>query len=165
MRRKIKINRLLSPDAVHQSLKVAKFINYVMERGKKSTARRLVYGSFAELKEKTKGDPLEVFEEAIKNVGPHTELKSRRVGGANYQIPHEVNPRRRLTLAMKWIIESARAKSGKPMASRLAEEFLAASKNEGEAIKRRDSVLRMAEANRAFAHFARSATPRPKTVS
>lgn len=155
MRRKVKINRPLRPDLVHQSLKVAKFINYIMMSGEKAIARQVVYGSLDKIKEKFKSEPLEVFEEALKNVGPHTELKSRRVGGANYQIPHEVNPRRRLTLAMRWIIEAARSKTGKPMSSRLAEELIAASKNEGEAIKRRDNVLRMAEANRAFAHFAR----------
>lgn len=155
MRRKVKINRPLRPDLVHQSLKVAKFINYIMTSGEKAIARQVVYGSLDKIKEKFKSEPLEVFEEALKNVGPHTELKSRRVGGANYQIPHEVNPRRRLTLAMRWIIEVARSKTGKPMSSRLAEELIAASKNEGEAIKRRDNVLRMAEANRAFAHFAR----------
>ena len=158
MRRKIKINRQLQPDLVYQSPKVAKFINYVMKRGKKSVARRVIYDSFAEIKEKMKNDPLEVFEEALKNVGPHTELKSRRVGGANYQIPYEVNPRRRLTLAMRWILNAARSKPGQPMAKRLAEEFIAASKNQGEAIKKKDAVHKMAEANRAFAHFARSAS-------
>ncbi len=158
MRRKIKIHRTIQPDLVYRSLKVAKFINYVMRRGKKSVARRAVYGSLAEIKEQVKGEPLEIFEEALKNVGPHTELKSRRVGGANYQIPYEVNPRRRLTLAIRWILNAARSKTGRPMAKRLAEEFIAASKNQGEAIKKRDAVHKMAEANRAFAHFARAAS-------
>jgi len=161
MRRKIKINRVIEPDLVHGSLKVANFINYVMKEGKKSVARRVVYDAFAEIKKQTKSEPLEVFEEALKNVGPHTELKSRRVGGANYQIPHEVNPRRRLTLAMRWLLIAARAKKGKPMSARLADELIAASKNEGEAIKKKETVLKMAEANRAFAHFARSNSPRP----
>ncbi len=166
MRRKAKIIRLIAPDLIYQSPRVAKFINYVMKEGKKSVARRVVYDSFSILKEKTKTEPIDIFEEALKNVGPHTELRSRRVGGANYQIPHEVDPRRRLTLAMRWILESVRSKSGRPMAARLADELLSASKSEGEAIKKRDSVHRMAEANRAFAHFARSAnrppiSPRP----
>lgn len=165
MRRKIKINRSIQPDFLYRSLKVAKFINYVMRRGKKSVARRTVYDSFTAIKEKVKADPLEVFEAALKNVGPHTELKSRRVGGANYQIPHEVNPRRRLTLAIRWILEAARAKSGRPMAARLADELLAASQNEGEAIKKKENVHKMAEANRAFAHFARSASGGSRSAS
>ncbi|MBI2100747.1 MAG: 30S ribosomal protein S7 [Candidatus Vogelbacteria bacterium] len=165
MRRKIKINRQVQPDLVYHSPKVAKFINYVMRRGKKSVARRAVYDSFVAIKEKTKSEPLEVFETALKNVGPHTELKSRRVGGANYQIPHEVSPRRRLTLAMRWILEAARGKTGRPMAARLADELVAASQGQGEAIKKRETVHKMAEANRAFAHFARSAAgSRPPPV-
>ncbi|MBI2097929.1 MAG: 30S ribosomal protein S7 [Candidatus Vogelbacteria bacterium] len=165
MRRKIKINRQIQPDLVFRSLKVAKFINHVMRRGKKSVARRAVYDSFAAIKEKTKSEPLEVFETALKNVGPHTELKSRRVGGANYQIPHEVNSRRRLTLAMRWILEAARSKSGRPMSARLADELVAASQNQGEAIKKRENVHKMAEANRAFAHFARPAAGGMRSVS
>jgi small subunit ribosomal protein S7 len=166
MRRKTKVNRSIKPDRLYHSNKVAKFVNYVMQQGKKSVAQRVVYDSFSFLKGEGKTEPIEIFEEAVKNVGPHTELRSRRVGGANYQIPHEVSPRRRMTLAMKWIIEAARAKTGQPMSRRLADEFLAASRNEGEAIRRRDNVLRMAEANRAFAHFARPAggaksLPRP----
>jgi len=161
MRRKIKVKRSIKPDSRNGSVKVAKFLNYIMLDGKKSVAQRVVYNSFDYLKEKHKLEPMDTFEEALKNVGPHTELRSRRVGGANYQIPHEVTPRRRTTLAMKWIIEAARAKSGQPMHMRLAEEIVAASKNEGEAIKRRDNVLKMAEANRAFAHFARSSSRSP----
>ena len=161
MRRKIKVNRSLQPDLVYGSLKVANLINRVMKQGKKSLARGLVYGALAEIKKSTKSDPLEVFEIALKNVGPHTELKSRRVGGANYQIPHEVEPRRRLTLAMRWILTAARAKTGRSFDRRLAEELIAASKNEGEAVKKKETIHKMAEANRAFAHFARAANPRP----
>mgnify|MGYP001595726349 FL=1 len=121
MRRKAKVGRPIEPDNRFQSPKVAKFINYVMQEGKKSTARSVVYDSFDLIKEKTKTNAIDIFEEAIKNVGPHTELRSRRVGGANYQIPHEVSPRRRLTLAIRWILEAARSKSGRPMANRLAD--------------------------------------------
>jgi len=157
MRRKIKVKRPLEPDGLYGSVRVSKFINYLMERGKKNAARKIVYGAFDEIKEKTKKpDPLEVFEEAMRNAGPSMELKGRRVGGANYQIPFEVSGPRRDTLAMRWIIEAARGKKGSPMSNRLAEELVLASKNEGEAIKKRDAVHRMAEANRAFAHFARS---------
>ena len=161
MRRKFKINRLIQPDLVYGSSKVANFINRVMKQGKKSLARQLVYNSFTEIKKLTKSEPLEVFETALKNVGPHTELKSRRVGGANYQIPHEVDPRRRLTLAMRWILTATRAKTGRSFDRRLAEELIAASKNEGEAVKKKETIHKMAEANRAFAHFARSNNPRP----
>ena len=125
-----------------------------MERGKKNAARKIVYGAFDIIKEDTKKEPLEVYELALTNVGPLTEIRSRRVGGANYQVPHEVRPERRLALALRWMIEAAKNKKGKPMAIKLSEELIAASKNEGEAVKKRETVHRMAEANRAFAHFA-----------
>lgn len=156
MRRPAKKRRPLQPDLAHQSVRVSKFINYIMERGKKNTARRIVYSAFDLIKERTKTEPLTIFEEALRNVGPITELRSRRVGGANYQIPYEVSPERKTTLAMRWIIEAASGKKGKPMGEKLADELLAAVKNEGEAIKKRENVHRMAEANRAFAHFART---------
>ncbi|MEK7610627.1 MAG: 30S ribosomal protein S7 [Patescibacteria group bacterium] len=156
MRRKVKNRRSLVADPVYDSIKVSKLVNYLMMRGQKATARGLVYGALANIKEITKIEPLEVFEEALKNAGPVMELRSRRVGGANYQIPHEVSPARRLTLALRWIVEAARSKKGEPMRAKLAKEILAASKNEGEAIKKRETIHRMAEANRAFAHFARS---------
>ena len=159
MRRKLKSKRVLPADEVYQSTKVSKLINYVMEKGHKNIARGIVYGAFADIKETTKKDPLEVFEAALSNAAPQMEIKTRRVGGANYQIPHEVDPERRLTLALRWLIEFARAKKGSTMQERLAAEILAASKNEGEAIKRRENVHKMAEANRAFAHFARARTP------
>ena len=155
MRRKLKAKPKLTPDSAYQSEKVAKFINYTMEAGKKVTARKLVYDALEIVKEKSKNpQPLEVFEAALKNTGPTMEVRSRRVGGANYQVPREVRPERRQFLSMKWIIEAARNKKGKPMAEKLAEEIIAASNNEGEAIKKRETMHRMAEANKAFAHFA-----------
>ncbi|MEA1929809.1 MAG: 30S ribosomal protein S7 [Patescibacteria group bacterium] len=155
MRRKIKIKHRLMPDATYQSLKVSKLINYLMEKGHKNIARDIVYGAFEDIKTKTKRDPLEVFEDAINNIGPLMETKSRRVGGANYQIPHEVSPERRLALTLRWLVAFARAKKGKPIRGCLVDEILAAAKNEGEAVKRRENVHKMAESNRAFAHFAR----------
>ena len=155
MRRKIKNKKELSPDAQYNSQKVAKMVNYVMERGKKEAARKIVYGAFKEVKEKTKNDhPLEVFETALKNVTPLMEVRSRRVGGANYQVAVEVRAERRQLLSMNWIIDAARGKKGKPMHIKLADEIIAASKNEGEAVKKRENVHKMAEANKAFAHFA-----------
>lgn len=156
MRRKLNFKKTLAPDLLYQSSKVAKMINYLMERGKKNAARRIVYRSFDLVKEKAKSDPLEVFNQALQNVGPMMELKSRRVGGANYQIPYEVTPERRLVLSLRWLIAAAASKKGRPMAEKLAEEIMVASRNEGEAIKKRDNVHKMAEANRAFAHFART---------
>jgi small subunit ribosomal protein S7 len=155
MRGKVKNRNIVSPDVVYNSEKVEKFINYTMERGKKNAARKIVYTAFDLIKEKAKvADPMEVFDTALKNTGPTMEVRSRRVGGANYQVPREVRPERRSYLSMKWIIEAARAKKGKPMAEKLSEEIILASKNEGEAIKKRENVHKMAEANKAFAHFA-----------
>jgi small subunit ribosomal protein S7 len=155
MRRKLKRKFKLQPDHTFDSLKVAKLINYVMEEGKKETARRVVYGAMDVLKEKTKNDnPIEIFELALKNTAPMMEVRSRRVGGANYQVPREVRPERRQSLSMKWIVEAARSKKGQPMAVKLADEIIAASKNEGEAVKKRENTHKMAEANKAFAHFA-----------
>lgn len=155
MRRKLKAKPKIVPDSVYESEKVAKFINYVMLEGKKTTARGVVYRALTEIKEKTKNDnPLEIFETALKNTGPTMEVRSRRVGGANYQIPREVRPERRQYLSMKWIVDAARGKKGKPMHEKLAEEIIAASNNEGEAIKKRENTHKMAEANKAFAHLA-----------
>jgi small subunit ribosomal protein S7 len=155
MRRKLKAKPKIKPDYLYDSERVTKFINYVMLDGKKNTAREVVYQSLEAIKEKTKNDnPLEVFETALKNTGPTMEVRSRRIGGANYQIPREVRPERRQYLSMKWIVDAARAKKGKPMHEKLAEEIIAASNNEGEAVKKRDNTHRMAEANKAFAHFA-----------
>lgn len=155
MRRKLKAKPKINPDYVYDSEKITKFINYCMERGKKTTARKIVYDSFDQIKEKTKNpNPLEIFELALKNTGPTMEVRSRRVGGANYQIPREVRPERRQFLSMKWIIDAARTKKGKSMAEKLAEEIIAASNNEGDAVRKRENTHKMAEANKAFAHFA-----------
>ena len=155
MRRKVTNRNIVKKDHTYNSEKVGKFINYVMERGQKETARKIVYEAFDLIKEKVKVEnPIEVFDTALKNTGPLTEVRSRRVGGANYQIPREVRPERRSFLSMKWIIESARGGKGAPMASRLADEIILASKNEGKAVKKREDTHKMAEANKAFAHFA-----------
>lgn len=156
MRRKITNKRVLKPDLVYGSEQVEKLINYVMERGKKNTARSIVYNCFNKIEETLKISPLEVFETALKNVAPQMEVRSKRVGGANYQVPHEVRPERRLALSLRWIIAAAGAKKGSPMSTRLANELVSAYNNEGEAIKKRENMQKMAEANRAFAHFANS---------
>ncbi len=155
MRRKVKNRNIPIPDLVYGSTKVEKLINYVMEAGKKNTARKIVYGAFDIIKEKKKGlEPLEVFDLAVKNTGPLMEVRSRRVGGANYQVPCEVRAERRLYLAMHWIIAAAKGKKGRPMHEKLADELLAASNGEGDAVKKRENVHKMAEANKAFAHFS-----------
>jgi len=133
---------------------VGKFINYIMRQGKKSVAQKVVYKSFDIIKEKTKGNPIELFDKAIKNISPSLEVKSRRVGGANYQVPQPVRPDRKIQLAFRWIINAAKAKKGKSMAEKLAEELMLAVNNEGAAIKKKLDTHRMAEANRAFAHFS-----------
>lgn len=155
MRRKIKQKPKIEADYTYDSVKVSKLINYVMEEGKKNTARTVVYDALNLVKEKAKTEaPLEVFEMALKNTSPLMEVRSRRVGGANYQVPREVRPERRQSLSMKWIVLAARSKKGQPMAVKLADEIIAASKNEGEAVKKRENTHKMAEANKAFAHFA-----------
>ncbi|KKP56381.1 MAG: 30S ribosomal protein S7 [Parcubacteria group bacterium GW2011_GWB1_35_5] len=155
MRGSVKNRNIPKPDIIFNSQKVEKFINYVMNEGKKNTARKIVYTAFDLIKEKAKVEsPMEIFDTALKNTGPTMEVRSRRVGGANYQVPVEVRPDRRIYLSMKWIIGSAKAKKGKPMAEKLSEEIILASKNEGDAVKKRENVHKMAEANKAFAHFA-----------
>lgn len=146
--------RILEPDPVYNNVLVAKLINQIMKKGKKTTARKIVYKSFDIIKEKTKKEPLEVFEKAIDNASPLLEVKPKRVGGATYQVPREVRGDRKTTLAMRWIIGAAKSKKGKPMREKLADELLSAANNEGTAIKKKDDTHRMAEANRAFAHFA-----------
>ncbi len=155
MRGKRAPKREIAADPKYGDQTVSKFINYVMRDGKKSTARRIVYTAFDIILDRSKQQPLEVFDKAVKNIQPTVEVKSKRVGGANYQIPIQVRGERRLSLAFRWLIAAADAKKGRPMAQKLAEELLAASNNEGEAVKKRMDVHRMAEANRAFAHFAR----------
>ena len=155
MRRKVKNRNIVGPDFKYNSAKVAKLINYSMLRGQKETARGIVYNALEKVKEIAKvEDPMEVFDTALKNTGPLMEVRSRRVGGANYQIPREVRPERRTYLSMKWIVEAARSKKGKPMHLKLADEIMSAAKNEGEAVKKRENTHKMAEANKAFAHFA-----------
>jgi len=155
MRRKLKAKKELAPDRVYNSSKVTKFINYIMLDGEKSVARKVVYKAFDFIKEKEKGsEPLEVFESALKNTGPTMEVRSRRVGGASYQIPREVREGRRIALSMRWIIGAAKAKKGQAMYKRLADELLLANKNEGEAVRKKENVHKMAEANKAFAHFS-----------
>ena len=155
MRGKLKAKPIIVPDLVYKSVKVSKFVNYVMEEGKKTVARKIVHNMFDEIKERTKTTkPLEIFELALSNTAPNVEVRSKRVGGANYQVPVEVRPERRAALSMKWIIDAARNKKGAPMHIKLADEIISASKNEGEAVKKRENTLRMAEANKAFAHFA-----------
>lgn len=148
--------KTLKPDPRYNSKLVSKFINCLMWDGKKSVAMRVFYDAMDIISQRIKDTPaIEVFERAVENVKPDVEVRSRRIGGANYQVPMPVNPKRRQSLAIRWIIQAARAKKGKPMAQKLAEELIAAYKGEGAAITTRDNVHRMAEANRAFAHFAR----------
>jgi len=155
MRRKVKNRNVPGGDPLFDSTDVEKFTNCLMLAGKKSIARGIVYQAFDIIKKKENiEDPLEVFDRALKNAGPSMEVRSRRVGGANYQVPREVRPARKMALAIRWIIGAARSKEGTPMEMRLAEELIAASKNEGEAITKRDNTHKMAEANKAFAHFA-----------
>lgn len=146
---------LVTPDYKYNSTKIAKFINYIMERGKKSTATRIVYDALNIIEDKMKSDPKTVFEQAIRNVSPILEVKGRRIGGANYQVPMEVQEPRKTALGMKWVIIAARAKKGRPMADKLAEELMEAYNKLGAAMKKREDVHKMAEANKAFAHFAR----------
>lgn len=155
MRKKLKVKRIINPDFVYDSVKLEKFINYVMQDGKKTTARKVVYQTLDEIKKKTKTEnPLEVFELALENASPRMEVRSRRIGGANYQVPREVRQDRKLTLAMRWILEATSAKKGVSMREKLSEELIAASKNEGTAVKKRENVQKMADANMAFAHFS-----------
>ncbi|MFA5095455.1 MAG: 30S ribosomal protein S7 [Candidatus Paceibacterota bacterium] len=155
MRRKINNRNIVKPDFIYNSQKLEKFINYIMWNGKKETARKVMYQAFDIIKEKTGNpNPLEIFDLAMKNAGPLTEVRSKRIGGANYQVPREVRPERRLALAMRWIRDAARKNKGRPMHLKLADELIAASKNEGSAIKKKEDIHKMAEANKAFAHFA-----------
>jgi len=155
MRRPIKKRPIVKPDVQFGSVEVERLINYIMLRGQKETARKIVYGAFEEMKNhKEGGDPLELFNTALRNAGPMMEVRSRRVGGANYQVPREVRPERRLALALRWLIAAARKQKGTPMHRALAKELMLAAKEEGDAVKKKEDTHKMAEANRAFAHFA-----------
>ncbi len=145
--------RKISPDVRYNSVQVHSFINRVMKRGKKSLATRLVYDAFELIGERTKKNPLEVFEQAINNVSPVMEVKPRRVGGATYQVPMEVPSYRQFALATRWILAATRERSGKSFAEKLADELMDAANNSGSAIRRREETHRMAEANRAFSHY------------
>ena len=145
--------RDILPDPKFGSQDVAKFVNVLMSSGKKSVAERIIYGAFAQITQKTGKDPIEIFTLALSNVRPMVEVKSRRVGGANYQVPVEVRPARRSALAMRWLKESARKRGEKSMGIRLAGELMDAAEGRGGAMKKRDEVHRMAEANKAFSHF------------
>jgi small subunit ribosomal protein S7 len=145
--------REIPPDIRYNSVKVSMFVNRMMRGGKKSTARRIMYDSFDLIEEKSNRNPLEVFEQAMQNVTPQVEVKPRRVGGATYQVPMEVAPHRQTSLAIRWLLHAARSRSGRSMANKLATEFLDAANGQGAAVKRKDDTHRMAEANRAFAHY------------
>ena len=153
MRKRRAEKRYIKPDPKYNDLLVAKFINYIMWDGKKTVARKVVYGSFELLEEKTKKPALEVFKKAVSNVQPYVEVRSRRVGGATYQVPTEVRPERRIALAMRWIKNYSRTRGEKSMSAKLASELIAASNGEGSAVKKKEDVHKMAEANKAFAHF------------
>jgi len=145
----------LKPDPVYGSLLLSKFINCLMYSGKKATAQRVVYGAFKLIEQRVKDQkPIDVFELALNNVKPNIEVRSRRVGGANYQVPMAVGRKRQQSLAIRWILEASRAKSGKAMHERLADQLIAASRKEGDAMTTRENVHKMADANKAFAHFA-----------
>jgi len=144
----------LKPDPRYGNLMLSKFINYIMFDGKKSTAQRVMYDALQKVSDETKNDPLTVFDTAMRNVMPVLEVKARRVGGANYQIAQEVRPERRETLAMRWLRDAARARSGKSMAEKLSSELVEAARKEGGAMRKREDMHRMAESNRAFSHFS-----------
>lgn len=156
MRRPIKKRAEVQPDVRYNNVTVERLINYIMLRGQKETARKIVYAAFDEIKNAKEGggDPVEIFETALRNAGPMMEVRSRRVGGANYQVPREVRAERRTALALRWIIAAARGQKGVPMFKALANELMLAAKEEGAAVKKKEDTHKMAEANRAFAHFA-----------
>ena len=152
-RRRVAAKREILPDPKFGNIVLAKFINHVMVSGKKSVAEKIVYGALDKIQERTDKDPLEIFEKALEAIQPAVEVKSRRVGGATYQVPVEVRPARRMALAMRWAVDSARGRGEKSMALRLAGELVDASEGRGAAVKKREDVHRMAEANKAFAHY------------
>jgi small subunit ribosomal protein S7 len=155
MRGKPAPKRSIEGDSKYNDKNIAKFINYIMERGKKTAAEKIMYGAFEIIKEKTKQDPRHIFNKAIKKVSPLVEVRGKRVGGANYQVPFQVRGERRYFLACNWLINAANDRKGRAMAEKLATEILDASNGEGTAVKKREAVHKMAEANKAFAHFSR----------
>ena len=154
MRRRRPDKRIILPDPIYNDIVVAKFINYIMKGGKKSIAETIFYSSLNIIKEQSKNnEPLEIFKKALENVAPVVEVKSKRIGGATYQVPMEVSQNRRFALAMRWILSYSRSRKGKTMANRLASELIAASNKDGSAYKKKEDTHKMAEANKAFAHF------------
>lgn len=152
-RRRVAAKREILPDPKYKNMTLAKFMNHVMVDGKKSIAERVVYGALDVVSEKLNNDPLETFDKALESIQPMVEVKSRRVGGATYQVPVEVRAERRVALAMRWLVDAARGRGEKSMALRLANEMLDAAEGKGAAVKKREDVHRMAEANRAFSHY------------
>ena len=152
-RRRRAVIRVIPPDPLYNNVELAKFINNVMQRGKKSTAQRICYSAFEIIKEQSNREPLEVFQMALKNATPMVEVKPKRVGGATYQVPTELRPSRSEALAIRWLIRGARGRKGMPMRRGLAQELMEASRGEGTAVRRKEELHRMAEANKAFAHF------------
>ena len=152
-RRRVVAKREILPDPKYHNQTVAKFMNHVMVSGKKAVAERIVYGAFDRIQARDNNDPVEVFENALENIAPAVEVKSRRVGGATYQVPVEVRASRRQALAMRWLVDSARNRSEKSMAARLAGELMDASEGRGSAVKKKEDTHRMADANKAFAHY------------
>ncbi|NCN42046.1 30S ribosomal protein S7 [bacterium] len=152
-RRHVAKKREIVPDPKYKDLVIAKFMNNLMIDGKKSTAEGIIYGAFDIIEEKMKDDPVKIFKKALSNVKPNLEVRSRRVGGATYQVPVEVRPERRQTLASRWIVQYTKARSGRTMRDKLAAELMDAAENRGNAIKKREDVHKMAEANKAFSHF------------
>ncbi|MCK5416100.1 30S ribosomal protein S7 [Candidatus Parcubacteria bacterium] len=155
MRGKQAPKRKIEGDPRYNDVDIAKFINYIMEKGKKTVAQKIVYGAFDIIKEKTKQDPRHVFNKAMKKIQPLMEVRGKRVGGANYQVPYQVKGTRRYNLGSKWLIEAAKERKGKPMYEKLAFEIIAAAEGDGAAVRKRETIHRMAESNKAFAHFAR----------
>lgn len=153
MRRRRPERRQILPDPLYNDKSVAKFVNYIMEEGKKGIAEKIFYGAMDQIKQRTKTEGLKIFEKAIENTSPSVEVKSRRIGGATYQVPIEVPKGRRFYLASQWIINASAGRSGKPMSDKLASELISAANGEGGAIKKKDDTHRMADANKAFAHF------------
>jgi len=152
-RKKTAPKRIFYPDPKYRSLVLAKFINFVMYDGKKSTAVKIIYNALDQIKNKTKDDPIKIFNDAINNIRPNLEVRSRRVGGATYQVPVEVKTKRSQTLALRWLLSAARKRKNKTMSDKLSSELLEASQNKGAAIKKREDTHKMAESNKAFAHY------------
>ena len=152
-RKKQAPKKIFYPDAKYGSLILAKFINFVMYDGKKTTSEKIIYDALEKIKNKTKNDPIKIFDEAVANIRPNLEVRSRRVGGATYQVPQEVKSKRSQTLALRWLLEATRKRKNKSMSDKLLNELMDAAQNKGSAIKKREDTHRMAESNKAFAHF------------